>query len=163
MKSCLKVSSCQKMSRSRSHPAKSGRILACGLEGVQKPSYTGQSSRVIGQRKEVNSPIQSSEGSMMSPIQCPVVRQFTKNSDKLITRPQAARDQRRCAQSNQGITQVQRADRHCCRCHPLRGRSAQSVAVKGKDYTLENTSSQTKKKEWNGRLDPEAQLQRSSL
>ncbi|PIC50887.1 hypothetical protein B9Z55_001611 [Caenorhabditis nigoni] len=101
------------MSRCRSHPAKSGRVLACGLEGVQMPSYTGQSSRVIGKRKEVNSPIQSSEGSMMSPIQCPVVRQFTKNSDKLITRPQEARDQRLCAQSNQGITQVQRADRHC--------------------------------------------------
>ncbi|PIC16517.1 hypothetical protein B9Z55_023096 [Caenorhabditis nigoni] len=69
----------QKMSRSRSHPAKSGRILECDLEGVQMPSYTGQSSRVIGQRKEVNSPIQSSERSMMSPIQCPVVRQSTKS------------------------------------------------------------------------------------
>ncbi|PIC24184.1 hypothetical protein B9Z55_017611 [Caenorhabditis nigoni] len=95
----------QHMSRSRSHAAKSGRILACGLEGVQMPSYTGQSSPVIGQRKEVNSPIQSSEGSTMVPINCPVVRQSTKDSDKLITRPQAARDQRRCAQSNQGITQ----------------------------------------------------------
>ncbi|PIC39080.1 hypothetical protein B9Z55_010887 [Caenorhabditis nigoni] len=42
------------MSRSRSHPAKSGRILECDLEGVQMPSYSGQTARAIGQRQEVN-------------------------------------------------------------------------------------------------------------
>ncbi|PIC27503.1 hypothetical protein B9Z55_019739 [Caenorhabditis nigoni] len=41
---CYKVPSCQKMSRSRSHPAKSGGILEIGLEGVQMPSYSGQST-----------------------------------------------------------------------------------------------------------------------
>ncbi|CAO4379567.1 unnamed protein product [Caenorhabditis nigoni] len=45
---------------------------------------------------------------MMLPIQCPVVRQSTKDSDKLITRSQDVRDQTRCAQSNQGITQTKK-------------------------------------------------------
>ncbi|PIC38371.1 hypothetical protein B9Z55_010405 [Caenorhabditis nigoni] len=43
------------MRRSRSHPAKSGQILEIGLEGVQMPSYSGQSTKVIGQRQEVQS------------------------------------------------------------------------------------------------------------
>ncbi|PIC22436.1 hypothetical protein B9Z55_016498 [Caenorhabditis nigoni] len=41
------------MSRSRSHSAKVGRILEFGLEGVQMPSYLGQSAQVIGRRQEV--------------------------------------------------------------------------------------------------------------
>ncbi|PIC39183.1 hypothetical protein B9Z55_010949 [Caenorhabditis nigoni] len=41
--------------------------------------------------KKFSRPIQSSEKPMMSPIQCPVVRQSTKDSDTLITCPQAAK------------------------------------------------------------------------
>ncbi|PIC28685.1 hypothetical protein B9Z55_020517 [Caenorhabditis nigoni] len=119
MKSCLKVSSCQKMSRSRSHPAKSGRILACGLEGVQMPSYKGQFSWVIGSPHKT---LTSSSHVHKKPETRDVVRSQTKAS-------------LRYKEPKGIVVGVTRSEVG----------SAQSVAVKTKDYTLENNSSQTKR------------------
>ncbi|PIC53404.1 hypothetical protein B9Z55_003120 [Caenorhabditis nigoni] len=59
------------MSLSRSHPAKSGRILECDLEGVRCPATQDKQYKSV--------------------VNCPVVRQSIKDSYKLIARPQAAK------------------------------------------------------------------------
>ncbi|PIC34699.1 hypothetical protein B9Z55_014275 [Caenorhabditis nigoni] len=81
----------KKMSRSRSHSAKSGRILEIGLKGVQMPSYSGQSAQVSGRRQEVQSsdPVFGKANDAIYPMS---TRQTVhKDSDQLITRPQAAK------------------------------------------------------------------------
>ncbi|CAO4388011.1 unnamed protein product [Caenorhabditis nigoni] len=77
---------------------KSRSSLKTLLQGFKLPedeskcpaTQDNQRKSMVNVRK-FSRPIQSSEKPMMSPIQCPVVRQSTKDSDTLITCPQAAK------------------------------------------------------------------------